>query len=166
MSFYGTVLGADQYHQSRGSLDWSGEVTPNKEAALLRASEYVDAKYRTAFMGYRTDGRSQAREWPRKEAYVFESWDWTLIPSDEIPDEIIRATYEAALREVTAPGSLTPDIVPGKTVKSASVDGAASVTYWSDELRPIIEKIGMILAPLIASDGTRDNPLSGKVAIR
>lgn len=33
------------------------------------------------------------------------------IPATEVPIEIIHATYEAALRELASPGSLSPDFV-------------------------------------------------------
>ena len=165
--FYGTVSEADTYHSERGNTAWAAADASAKEAALLRASEYVDGQYRNSFSGYRTQGRDQVREWPREWAYVWEKWDWELIPDDEVPREIKRATYEAALRELDEPGFLTPDVVPGNTRRSVSVEGAVSVTYWSDRQKPIVEKIDMVLAPLIASiEGQQRNPLSGKVAIR
>lgn len=164
MTTYGTVSDADTYHAGRGNVAWAAATDPDKASALLRASEYIDGTYRTAFQGYRTDGRSQVREWPREDAYVFEKWDWVELPNNIVPVEVESATYEAALRELT-PGFLTPDVVPGKNKKSVRVEGAVSVEYWSDEQRPVIEKIAQVLAPLIASDGYRNNPLSGKVTI-
>jgi hypothetical protein len=130
----------------------------------LRGSEYIDGAYRTAFQGYRTEGRDQVREWPRDEAYVFEKWDWVLLDKTAVPVEVEQATYEAALRELASPGFFTPDYTPGKNKKSVRVDSIA-VEYWSDEQYPVVKKLDFILAPLIASDGYRDNPLSGKVTL-
>ncbi|AGH31815.1 head-tail adaptor Ad1 [Salicola phage CGphi29] len=161
--FYGSVSAADTYHSERGNADWGNSAQADKESALVRASEYVDAQYRNSFSGYRTEGRNQIREWPREWAYVWEMWDWKLIPDDEVPREVERATYEAALRELGEPGFLTPDVIPGQTRKSVSVDGAISVQYWSDRQKPVVEKIDMVLAPLIAeSPGGLPNKLTGK----
>jgi len=161
---YGTLEGANAYHAARLNAAWTG-ADDAKNAARLRASEYIDATFRTAFQGYQTAGRAQPRQWPRTDAYVWERLSWVLIPKDQVPIEVEYATYEAALRELASPGSLTPDITPGKNKKSVSVSGAVSVEYWSDDMKPMIEKIGMVLAPLIASDGQSSNPLSGKVTI-
>ena len=164
MDFYGTVAEADTYHAARGNTDWTAASNDAKEQALIRATEYIDGHYRSTFMGYKAGGRSQVREWPREDFFVLEKTQWLELPSDEIPREIEEATYEAALRELT-PGFLVPDVIPGKNKKSVSVDGAVSVEYWSDEQYPVIKKIDQILAPLIASGGYRENPLSGKVII-
>jgi hypothetical protein len=43
--------------------------------------------------------------------------------------EIERATYEATLRELAQPNSLSPDVTVGRVYKSVSVSGAVSVTY-------------------------------------
>mgnify|MGYP001468605960 CR=1 FL=1 len=164
MTTYGTVAGADAYHDARGNAAWASTPTDEKEAALLRASEYIDGHYRSMFQGYRTDGRAQDREWPRTDAYVWSQQTWQLLDANTVPDEIERATYEAAFRELT-PGFLTPDVVPSSNKKSVRVEGAVSVEYWSDEQYPVIRKIDEILAPLIASDGYAKSPLSGKVTI-
>lgn len=161
--YYGTISAADTYHSDRGNSAWAAGATVDKTSALVRASEYIDGQYRSSFSGHRTQGRDQVREWPREWAYVWEEWDWQLIPDDEVPREVERATYEAALRELNEPGFLTPDVVPGKNKKSVSVDGAVSVTYWSDRQKPIIEKIDMVLAPLLSNaPGGAPNKLTGK----
>lgn len=137
--------------------------------ALRVGSEWLDDKYRTAFMApvsnsrllsyrgatgigtYKTGGRAQIREWPRAgfvDAYGY------VIPFDEIPREIIQATYEATFRQVTAPGSLMVDNVRSK-YQSVRIEGAVSVTYASDlsasELQPEFLIIDRILAGLLDS---------------
>lgn len=86
---YGTVEGADDYHAQRGN-EFTSDM---KEELLLRASEYID-RYRLRFPGSKTGGRSQVREWPRKGAVDLNG---ELIAEDEIPNEVVAATYEAAL---------------------------------------------------------------------
>ncbi|HEV8077511.1 MAG TPA: DnaT-like ssDNA-binding protein [Marinobacter sp.] len=166
-TFYGSEAGADAYHTERGNTAWSGTAA-EKEAALLRASEYIDwaflASWREDRFGYRTAGRSQDREWPRTDAYVWTEWTWVVLPDNEVPIEVINATYEAALLEIGTPGYFTPDYTPGKAVKRAAVSGAVSVEYWSDDQYPVVRKIGLVLSPLLTGqDGSGANPLSGKV---
>lgn len=163
-TIYGSVAGADTYHSERGNAAWALASTTDKESALLRASEYIDGHYRGSFQGYRTNGRSQEREWPRTDAYVWTQWTWELLDKNTVPYEVENATYEAALRELATPGFFTPDYTPGKNKKSVKVD-SISVEYWSDEQYPVVKALDYIIAPLLAKNGMQQNPLSGKAVI-
>lgn len=127
------------------------------DAALRRASLYIDGRYRVRFSGKRALGRSQTREWPRIDAI---DTDCNDIPSDEVPIEVVNATYEAAFRELENPGSLTPDFVATEQVQSERV-GPLSVTYKSSsttmasDTYPVVGTIDAILAPLIGGDETK-----------
>jgi hypothetical protein len=160
--FYGTVAAADAYHAARANAAWAGDDVA-KQAALIRASVYIDGRYRkllasgmwqSLFPGVKTEGRRQAREWPRTGA---EDYEKHAIPSDQVPVEVEQATYEAALRELVEPGSLSPDFVAASTVKRQKVgpieeefsvgagsDGAASV-------RPVISIIDEMIAPVLVA---------------
>lgn len=160
--FYGTVAAADAYHAARANTAWTGEDVA-KQAALIRASVYIDGRYRkllasgvwqSLFPGVKTEGRGQAREWPRTGAYDYEG---NAIPADQVPIEVEQATYEAALRELVEPGSLSPDYVASSTVKrqkvgpieeefavSVGVDGASAV-------RPVISIIDEMIAPVLVA---------------
>lgn len=74
-----------------------------------------------------------------------------------MPSEIERATYEAALRELTAPGSLSPDVVPGAFRKRVKVEGAVEVEYGgagdAASMRPVLGVVDGLLASLLASGG-------------
>lgn len=162
MPAYGTLTAANTYHQDRGNVTWTG-ADAAKQAALLRASDYVDSLsqrlvtpgvYEQVFGGVRTGGRGQARVWPRTGAY---DSDGNLIPSDTVPVEVEYATYEAALRELTAPGSLAPDYVPASAVKREKVDVleveyATAVTAGGvSPTSPVIAAVWAYLAPLIGA---------------
>jgi hypothetical protein len=160
--FYGTVAAADAYHAARANTAWAGDDVA-KQAALIRASVYIDGRYRkllasgvwqSLFPGVKTEGRGQAREWPRTGAFDYEG---NSIPADQVPIEVEQATYEAALRELVEPGSLSPDYVASSTVKrqkvgpieeefavSVGVDGASAV-------RPVISIIDEMIAPLLVA---------------
>lgn len=120
------------------------------EAAIIRATTWLEAAYN--WPGTRTHGRSQSLQWPRSGVIDADGY---AITDDEIPSEIIAASCEAAIREYSAPGFLTPDVVPGKVVQSARVDGAVSVTYAvrkGDDVSgqiPVITAIDGILKTLL-----------------
>ncbi len=154
--FYGTEDGFEAYCEARGYTIPAGEVEP----ALLRSSMFIDAKYGARFTGLKTSGRDQQRSWPRNGAYDSEGWGFL---STDIPWHIEHATYEGALRELTTPGALAPDVISGKIIKSVTVEGAVSIDYaiGSADARsqvPIMTVLDGILAPLL---GAATNPYAG-----
>jgi hypothetical protein len=174
---YISVDYATTYHAERGHDAWTDAGTDEQEAALRRATEWIDITFRDSFIGYRKKLRAQALEWPRTGAviymadngfiaYNYGSNDLGLavgLSDEELPGEILRATAEAALRELAEPGVLFPDVVPGRIIKSVSVTGAVSVTYADSSpqgQRTIIPIIGAILFPLLVTT-RRGNPLVG-----
>lgn len=89
------------------------------EAAARVATQFIDMTYRSRFPGARANGRDQALEWPRTGA---EDQAGNAIANDEIPQEIIDAVCEAAIRELAKAGSLAPDQKRKvKSVKAGSV---------------------------------------------
>lgn len=165
MSFYGSVADADAYHAARGNVAWASLSAPSKEAALTRASDYLDQRYKyqtpmgrwsSLFVGVRTNGRGQDREWPRTGA---EDYEGAPINPLVTPVEVCVATYEASIREAISPGSLNPDYVPGEVVQSERVDvisttyaiptGEAAIGF--NPARPVLSAVDEILAPLLRS---------------
>lgn len=158
MDYYGTLVDADLYNAQRGRSGWAEFSDEERIAALVRGSDYVDWRYRrtgdgcaSSFPGVKTGGRSQDREWPRTGA-VDRNGD--PIPSDEVPVEVIRATFEAAYREALEPGSLSPDYVPSQLVTREKV-GPIEVSYsdpsklGSNPNSPVVTVIDEILAPIL-----------------
>lgn len=163
MSAYGSAAGASSYHAERGNSEWAAATLDQQDQARLRASEYIDNNWRMLFQGYKTGGRVQEREWPREDVLVRNGAQQVELDGDTVPVEIENATYEAALRELKNPGYFNPDVIPGKSKKSVSISGAVSVEYWSDDMRPVVEKIGLIMGPLFAVSGGMLSGLSGEV---
>lgn len=160
-TIYGTLSGANDYHSERGNTTWTGDDA-DKNIALLRGSEYIDAAYRSSFPGYPTDGRAQEREWPRSWAADIDGYD---IPSDEVPVEVEQATYEAALRELVSPGSLMPDYDPASQNKREKVDVIEiekSAPHGPSSVTPFINIIRGILAPVLT--GSVNSTISGQTA--
>lgn len=162
MANYGTVAGADTYHEARLNTVWTSSTDDDaKLAALVRASQFIDGYYRRAFPGTRTEGRDQELEWPRIDAADLEGND---IADDAVPVEINYATYEAALQELSSPGSLSPVYTGSNRIKSATVD-VVSVTFAdgegnADDARPIVTLIDDILSGLLIVD-VRSNTTVG-----
>lgn len=158
---YGTVAGADAYHQARGNVAWDGLDETEKEPALLRASEWIDGNYSLMFPGWKTGDRNQVREWPR--VYAFDI-GLNSIGTHEIPREVERATYEAALREAVTPGALSVDFVAADVIRKASVEGAVSVEFGGDgsasAAQLVMPIVDAILAPILTG-GRSGSALSG-----
>jgi hypothetical protein len=122
MAHYGSEAEFEAYCLQMGYTPAEGDVDP----ALERATLWLDNTYGARYPGTPTGGRAQDLGWPRTGAVDCKGY---VIPPDEIPTEIERATYEATLRELSSPNSLSPDVTVGKVYKSVAVSGAVSVTY-------------------------------------
>lgn len=141
---YVALDGVEAYAVANG-LAWAPTDPAAGEAAIRRATRFIDATYRARFSGYPANGRAQALEWPRRGAYTYvpgerRSLDfygaatqtidpaYTYLPANEVPREIKAATCEAAIRELAKPNSLAPDLKQGGAIRSAQA-GSASVTF-------------------------------------
>lgn len=149
---YGTLIGALAYHTVRANASWlDGAVTDQQRtAALVRASAWIDGEYGPRFPGAKTGGRSQPLLWPRTGAADV---DGNELEDNEIPFEVENSVYEAAIRELANPGSLSPDYVASERVKAEKV-GDLSVTYADgsggiEDVKPVLSIIDGILAGLL-----------------
>lgn len=155
---YVSVADADAYHADRETTAWtsiSGDA--GKEAALIRATQYIDGRYAGRWPGSPADGRDQTLAWPRADAY---DNDGELIDYAAIPREIVAATCEAAALEVATPGTLAPLLERGGKLKSlaVAVSGAVSRTQtWADgaPVRSTVTKIDDLLRGIVRSSRLR-----------
>lgn len=147
MANYGTTSGLTAYAATVGSTVPVGDA----QAALVRATRYIDGRYGQRFTGKRAGGYAQALAWPRAGAVTREGF---AVPPDVIPEAVVNATYEAALRELASPGSLSPDFVAAQQVKREKVDVieveyAATAALGADAVRPVVTIIDEMLADLL-----------------
>lgn len=159
---YVSIADANTYATARGlTFAISGADAALAEQALRRATAWLDATYRGRFPGERKNRREQALEWPREHAYDA-MCPANLLPDDEVPVEIVNATIEAAVREKAKPGSLAPDVTPGRIMSEVSVDGAVAVKFAAPggiaDQRPVSTVIDGILSTLL---GNRASPIFG-----
>lgn len=151
---YATLAAADAYHADRGNAAWTG-ADALKEAALRRATAWLDGRYSARWPGVRSFGRDQALDWPRGYAVDRDGYD---INAAAIPAEVVHATCEAALRELVKPGSLSPDVTPG----SAKVlTGVGNLTWTplratadAADMAPTLLAVDAALARLFTGGGS------------
>lgn len=154
---YGTVGGADAYHAARGNTTWAGSEE-QKTAALVRASQYIDSLGGTVkagtscvrtWPGAKTGGRAQSLAWPRQDAYDSEG---AAIDPVTVPIEVVTATYEAALIELTDPGSTRPDFIPVAGIKREKVgplETEFAVSSDAADFQPVFGRVDALLGPVL-----------------
>lgn len=89
---YVSLADANTRHTAMGNAAWTGADSV-KEAAIRRATAYMEQAYRNRWKGTRLF-REQALSWPR---YGAEADGW-VIPSTEVPADVANACADLALR--------------------------------------------------------------------
>lgn len=119
---YVTLVEANAHFAEKEETAWNGSDA-KKEAALIHATEWLDASYR--FIGSIVS-TSQALSWPRKDVVDHEGRE---IAEDVIPYGVKHATYAAAL-VIIVEGSLLGTQKRGGMVKREKV-GELEVEYMN-----------------------------------
>jgi hypothetical protein len=146
---YESLVNAGAYHIKRGDATWAAATAALREAALRKATTYLDGHYRKRWKGCKVrpvpqDGvTTQALEWPRYDVVISDY----IFPYDEIPQRLKDACCELALRALSAP--LADDITAGirrervDVIETEYFQGAAPGTTYqivdqllSDYLKP------------------------------
>ena len=110
---YASVAQADSYFADRGNADWAALTTTEKQQALIKATDFLEATYRSAWKGYRVSA-TQALSWPRVDVVA----DGFPIPSSIVPLPVVYSCAELAIRSTTT--TLLAD--QGQQVKREKVD--------------------------------------------
>lgn len=98
-----SVAAADAYHLARGNAAWAALANDAKEAALIRATDYLGGTYGQRWKGYRVSAE-QTLDWPRYDVAV----NGYPVDSGIVPAAVANACAELALRASTGP--LTVDV--------------------------------------------------------
>jgi hypothetical protein len=99
---YVTLAEAQAYWDNL-RFDWT-VYAPNAvlESALIKATNWIELKYRNNFIGYRLLYNEQPLSWPRGCAYLYSA------PIEGVPVQVKNATFEYAKLELTQVGGLNP----------------------------------------------------------
>jgi hypothetical protein len=124
---YALVASVDTHHGDRGNSSWADFSVADKEAALIRATDYIDKRFGRKFRGYK-ENKDQALEWPRLDAY--DNDDFAFTGTDAVPRALQKAVAEYALRAAQI-GVLAPDPtppVPAQSMESGAEERDPAVT--------------------------------------
>lgn len=92
---YGTLANATTYFADRANTTWDEADDDLKTAALIRATDYIEARFGQRFLGTKLV-TTQALSFPRQGLYDREG---TLV--EGLPSKVKQATYEYALRALS-----------------------------------------------------------------
>jgi hypothetical protein len=92
---YLSVTDADTYWSNRGNATWAAALTADKEEALRRSTQFLDATFR--WVG-KISTTEQALGWPRYSAFDHEG----RLLSEQVPTLLEMACAELALEGLTA----------------------------------------------------------------
>ncbi len=93
---YVAVADADSYFTDRANTTWSAASNSAKEAALIKATDYVDARFGQRFRGVKLES-DQSLYFPRDELYDNEGNE-----VEGIPTPFKNAVCEYAIRALSA----------------------------------------------------------------
>lgn len=131
---------ADTHHTDRNNTAWFDFTSPERQAAIIRASDYVDKRFGRRFVGDRK-ARDQAMEWPRLSAIDRDGFTFPDIPA-QLQKAVAEYALRAALCGVLAPDPTLP--VPKQNLESGAGDRtqepAGEITRKLEKVGPIQEE--------------------------
>lgn len=140
---------ANSYHLDRGNAAWADKTDPQKQSALIRATDYIEQTYGNKFLGSRVD-TDQPLEWPRQ--------DVSNISYAEIPNGLKQAVCQLAYEALSA--DLNPSLERGGAIKRERLEGVAETEYFENApsmtIRPAV-------AGLLRNLLDNSNPFNAKV---
>lgn len=145
---YITVAWANAYHADRGNTAWTG-ADALKEQAIVRATDYIETRWTGQFRGTPEFlDPLQPLQWPRLNAY-----DANGIAYEGIPDLLMRATAEYALRALSAALMPDPEYAQGATTLVRKKIGPIETeTRYAEVVNPIVHEYPLadrLLRPLL-----------------
>lgn len=93
------------YHADRGHDSAASLIDADVQTCIVRASDYIDKRFSQKMRGCKTS-RQNSMAYPRQE--VLDNQGKYICMSDELPNELLRATAEYALRAAVY-SELAPD---------------------------------------------------------
>ena len=126
---YTTEAFADLYFTDRGNTDWTSSTSSEKEAALIKATDYIELRFKDRWRGALSPDATTL-SFPRLYFYDRRGV-YVDFANDGIPLDIQKATAEYALRALSA------ELLPDPTV----AESGQSVKRTFDKVGPIETEI-------------------------
>lgn len=154
---YVTTADALTYHANHANTSWAAATTAAQEAALRKATAYMDSRYRSRWHGNQVQPSRQALEWPRyldlysaaaHINYLSLPKGQTWFTASEIPPRLKDATCEAALRALAGPLLADVDL----TVSRETV-GPIDTWYTATDIATLYPLLDALLSGLLIPAG-------------
>lgn len=162
---YISVADADDYSSARLHSDnWTGATTANKEAALIQATQLLDALF--DWYGDLADD-DQSLGWPRQYVYDCEQ---RLIDSSSIPQPIKDATCEEAIHLLSGDQLSNPSVLSQgfKRAKLGSMEievadnkAAAAPDKIASTVKILLDCYGEIKSGAVSGGGFNGHSMRG-----
>lgn len=144
----------ENYHSLRGNTAWAAGDETAKQYAIIRATQAIDAMYKTKWKGNQTEYGTQELEWPREDVEV----NGTELDDNLIPSSVKKAVCEAALRELASSNSLQPDLDRGGDIKKVKADTVEVEYFEGATAQTVYTILDNLLADLV--DGTATSAIN------
>lgn len=135
---YTDISFLDQYHSDRGNAYWDGLDDEVKKACAIRATDYIDKRFKRRFRGFRSS-QDQSLAWPRFNA--FDDDGYQLV---DVPEQIKKAHAEyclrAAIYNTLAPDPIRP--VPSQDMSDTADPNGDQSEVIVGNVRSKTEKVG------------------------
>jgi hypothetical protein len=139
---YISVADASTRHTNFGNSAWADAASDTvREAALRKATAYMEQAYRDRWQGYR-QVTEQALSWPRNSVVVDE---FVVVATDVVPAEVANACADLALRALT--DDLNADLTRGVVREKVGPIETEYDRYSPQSTR--FAAIDMMLAPYL-----------------
>jgi len=147
---YISLADADTYHSDRANTDWAAATEAERNAALIKATQWLDGRYRSRWVGYRkTD--DQTLDWPRYDAYDSDGY---YLDSDAVPARIKYAEAEAALAIVDGT-DLSPSLDRGGKVKREKVGPIDTEYFDGAPARTVLTVVSDLVKGYVSGPGLK-----------
>lgn len=146
---YISVADTDDYNTKYvGNAGWTAETdVAVKEAALRRATQWLDNEYGNKWKGRRIN-EAMSLDWPRYEVY---DRDGYYIDSDAVPNGVREATAEMAIKihggedpmpDQTDPGTIKSEMVRvGPITEDIEYMGGKSQSTWFKKIDALLQQL-------------------------
>lgn len=146
---YSSVADADSYVADHGAdTVWSAASDDDKETALILGTQFIDLLYATRFKGVK-ENNENALCFPRMGCTDEDGYD---IYSDVVPNKIVYAAIEAAVRSINGDDFLAmqsnPGLIKSETKKIAVLEKSIEYVHGKDQ-EPYYPRIEALVRPFL-----------------